>query len=696
MSRPGGNGAGERYRARDVEPKWQARWNDADAFVRRPGQGPKWYVIELPPFATGSLHLGHARNYTLADACVRFRRMAGHDVLYTTGYDSFGLPSELAAREAGIHPDDLIESCIVDMGRALRSLGLSHDPRRITPYHVPDYYRWVQWVFLRLLEHGHCERRDGPVLWCPACDASLAESLADEGRCWRCRTRAETRTMPQWYVKETHFADAMLAGLTDLPGWPETVRRIHADWIGRRTGRMMTLFGEDGSAFPVFAEDGALLSQAAAIGVPEEHPLAGTTARLHHPDLPRPLPAVVLGERLLPAADTAIPLVPGRNAAHDRLLAEHGLCAAPLDATEPEGMPTTIYRLRDWSIARQRYWGPPVPVVHCATCGILPIRDDALPVLLPHLSLSGAGNPLAADSGFRNLPCPSCGEAAERDTDTFEAYSSPWWYHWMCMEPGDTTPFDEVRAAQYLPVDLMIGGSDQIRSCFFHVRMIAKALAAVDVVDVDEPVACLLAIGMIQSEGRKMSKSAGNAVSLDALIERYGADAVRLAVLGAAAPDNDVNWNDGAAIHAADLLGRIARFRQMIDTPEVPGDGVRTQRKREKLDLWVETAAHKLTANLVRHQYQLVPRNLETLFDRLSQFARETGPERCVADSQALRRAWNVFVRLLAPAAPHLAEELWEALGNPAFVAHAVWPAPVEAPPQGFARRETRILEEVQ
>lgn len=698
MNEPGEDRAGRSYDPGAVERKWQARWDASRTFVRRPGSGPKWYVIELPPFATGKLHLGHARNYVLADAGVRFRRMAGYDVLYTTGYDSFGLPSEIAARDLGTHPNELIETCIVEMGQALRRLGLSHDPKRITAYHVPEYYRWVQWVFLRLLAHGHCENRKGPVLWCPSCDASLAESLIEDGRCWRCKSPAETRRMPQWYVKETHFADAMLSGLENLPGWPDTVRRIHADWIGRRNGRKVELKAPDGSTVALFVEDNVPLGRAVAVGLPADHPLAGTNAMLHHPDLPAPLPAIAMSERLLPAPDAVIPLVPGINPGHDRVLAEQALLhhLAPESPTEPDGVPATIYRLRDWSIARQRYWGPPVPVVHCAGCGIVPVDEEALPVLLPHLPLDDAGNPLAADPGFRDTLCPKCKGAARRDTDTFEAYSSPWWYHWMCMEAGDVTPFDRGRASQYLPVDLMIGGNDQIRSCFFHVRMIAKALAAIGVVEVDEPVERLLAIGMIQSEGRKMSKAAGNALPLDALIERYGADAVRFAVLGAAAPDRDVNWNEATAIHAAGLLARIARFDQAIATPDVAGDGSSTQRKREKLARWVETATHKITANLVRHQYQLVPRNLEMLLDRLVQFASQTGPRRCAADGEALRGAWDVFVRLLAPAAPHLAEELWEAREHAGLVACAAWPAAVESEVRIPPRPESEMPEDIE
>lgn len=664
-----------------MDRKWQDRWAAAHAFVRRPDGKPKWYVIELPPFTTGGLHLGHARNYVLADAGVRFRRMAGYDVLYTTGYDSFGLPSELAARETGLHPADLVEDCIVSMGAGLRQLGLSHDTERITAYHRPDYYRWVQWVFLRLFREGHCERRDGAVLWCTTCNASLAESLIDDGCCWRCNTQATTRDIPQWFIKESHFADAMLARLDNLAGWPETVRRIHRDWIGRRMGRMVRFETDDGRNVDVFAEDGAPFASAVAIGLPVNHVLAGVL-ELKHPETGMALPTALVPERLLPAADTAMALIPGLNPAVDRIIADRAL-ADKSWGLEPSGRPETLYRLRDWGIARQRYWGPPVPVVHCPTCGIVPVPEEALPILLPRLPLEGASNPLASDLDFLHTACPRCLGKATRDSDTFEAYSSPWWYHWMCMESGDTTPFDRERAAHALPVDVMIGGSDQIRSCFFHVRMIAKALASVGVVEVAEPVDRLIAIGMIRRDGQKMSKSAGNAIALDHLIEIHGADAIRMAVLAAAAPDRDANWSDGTLSHFNSFLARTARFGRDLTKREAKENGDRnnSSRQREKLTHLVETAAKKVTANFVRHDYHLVPRNLEVLFDRIDQFSRKVAGQYCRADEAALHEAWDVFLRLLAPVAPHIAEELWELRGHVGFISLTVWPATI--PPDG-------------
>jgi len=680
-----------RSAAHESEAAWQSRWRASGIFRTRHPERPKWYVLELPPFATGSLHLGHARNYVLADAAARFRRMCGHDVLYTTGYDTFGLPSELAAREAGVHPAELVEACCAKMGRQLSALGLSHDQARITGYHEPRFYRWVQWVFLRLWEAGHCIRREAPVLWCPACDASLTESLAERGRCWRCDTPVERRTCQQWFVTETHFADALLDGLEQLDGWPTSTRRIHADWIGRRQGWRTDLpvDGRPGASLPVFLENEDDLEAAVAVGLAADHPLF-TEGRVRLRVAENlSVPVIAVPEHLLPTGEMGLALSPEKNATCDRLLAEAGIGARAHRATSaPRPTPATIYRLKDWCITRQRYWGPPVPIIHCPDCGPRPAPDEALPVELPmDVDLAAYGNPLAAHDRFVNVPCPSCGQAAKRDTDTFEAYSSPWWYHWLPMEDGDGSPFDRARDGRWLPVDLMIGGSDQVRSCFFHVRMIAKALKALGLSDVDEPVRTLLPIGMVQSEGAKMSKSAGNAIDLEDLLFRHGADAVRFAVLSGAAPERDFNWSPSLVQRAEGFLGAVRRFGAHAALQNTPSAVDAASASRAKLAGWVATGVHKVTLNLTRNEFHLFAQNLEFLLDRLQAFERASGGAAAAEDAAALRLAWRTFVRILAPAAPHLAEELWARLGEKPFVATANWPTsagPVATDPKSM------------
>ena len=414
-----------------------------------------------------------------------------------------------------MHPVALVETCCAQMGGQLQALGLSHDDRRIAAYHEPAFYRWVQWVFLRLLEAGHCTRRQAMVLWCPRCDASLTEGLAEAGRCWRCHSPVEQRLRLQWFVREADFAEAMLEGLNRLDGWPESTRSIHRDWIGRRVGWRVEVAAE-GRRTRWRCSSSARATWPPPWPSPCRWIIRWSPMAMLAAPLPAagPIPLAGVDERLLASPAFGAALVPGRNPAHDRLLSELGLTmAAPAGGCEPAATPAVAYRLKDWCVTRQRYWGPPVPVIHCDACGPQPVPEQDLPVLLPtDVDLAAPGNPLVSHAAFKACVCPRCGMAAARDTDTFEAYSSPWWYLWLPMEPGEADLFDAARAARWLPVDLMIGGADQVRSCFFHVRMIAKALKALGLSDVDEPVAELLPIGMVQTAGVKMSKSAGNTV----------------------------------------------------------------------------------------------------------------------------------------------------------------------------------------
>ena len=341
------------------------------------------------------------------------------------------------------------------------------------------------------------------------------------------------------------------------------------------------------------------------------------------------------------------------------------------------------YRLRDWNIARQRYWGPPVPMIHCAACGLVPVPLSDLPVLLPlDVDLEGGGNPLERHPDFTDVACPSCGGAARRDTDTLEAYSSPWWYHWLCMSIDASDPFSREDARAWLPVDVMVGGMDQARSCFFHVRMIAKALLRLGIAEIEEPVTTLVAIGMVKSEGRKMSKSDGKNATLAALMGRYGADAVRLGILGAAAPESDFNWSEDLVRRAHDTLAQLHAFvseRAELVRAQPAGEIVSEgSARRRKLAAWTDTARARVTNNYVRHQYHLAAQNTTFLFERLVQFERETGGAAAREDAAALASGVRTLLLLIAPLAPHLAEELWARCGGEGFVTLAAWPQPLD------------------
>ncbi|HVE87025.1 MAG TPA: class I tRNA ligase family protein, partial [Myxococcales bacterium] len=720
-----GREPGGRYPFERFEPTWQERWEAEKLFqADRDERRPKWFIMELPPFANGKLHLGHVRNYVIADASARFRRMAGFNVMYTTGFDSFGLPNENAARDAGVHPRVLAEQCMEEMRRAFVRLGLSHDTRRIIAVHDPAYYKWVQWVFLRLVEAGLAFRKKAKVNWCATCATALADSLVDGGSCWRCGQPVEGRVTEQWFVREEGFADALLAGYANLDGWPETVKRIQVDWIGRREGveARFEVAGMDGPGISVFLEEPALVPAVRFVAVGPGHPVledlrgrgllspeeAGALedqerwslatrearrqslngggavllrTRVRHPLDGAELPLLVLES--LDRYDGAAAGCPDRVQADRRIAEELGLpLHTPADppgtdeavlaalAASGRGGKAVRYRLRDWNIARQRYWGTPVPIVHCSTCGAVPVKDEDLPVLLPEdVSLDAPGNPLEIHPTYAAASCPRCGAPARRDTDTLEAYSSPWWYHWNCRTlglPGDN-PFDPADTRYWMPVDLMVGGIDQSRTCFFHTRMVDRALKQMGHTLHDEPVTGLLAIGMVKRDGRKMSKSAGNLVDPDALARVYGVDALRMGVLGAAAPQNDMSWSDQGVKQAHDLLTGLWRFlterREWLRLDGVVPEG-RIEVEpgtalRGKLAGWLGTGARRITSNLARNDLHLSVKNLTFLFERLVQFERDARARTGAMDpkdARALAVGAGALLRLLAPLAPHIAE----------------------------------------
>lgn len=743
------------YRPAALEPHWQQAWQDARVFEAdpepNPGSGaaprPKWFIVELPPFATGQLHMGHARNYVLADAGARYRRMRGHNVLYTSGFDTFGLPTELAAREAGCDPAQLASQCSETMGEQFVRLGLGHDRRRITQYHDPAFYRWVQWVFVRLFNAGHCFRRDAPVAWCAHCEVSLAASLAENGRCWRCNSAVQTRVQAQWFVREADFADAMLDGMDALPGWPDTVKKIHRDWIGRRECLALALplqglpqprgaADAPGMALELLLDDAAQLPDLAFVALGRRHPVAMAALQAGQGRGAREVgearevegqggdgsvrlsctalatdaggQAVALPVVLAPLDDDSVRAgLPGRSPQDLQLAQALGIAtgdaagAGPCDAGQMlangQARPVVRYRLQDWNIARNRYWGPPVPIVHCPSCGPVAVAEQDLPVLLPaDVDLRVPGNPLELHTRFRHVACPRCQAPARRDAETLEAYSSPWWYHWLCKGLDTDSPFSAGDARAWLPVDVMIGGADQVRSCFFHVRMMARALASMGIADVQEPVTTLLVLGMVKQDDRKMSKSAGNAVDLHAMMQRYGADALRLAILGAAAPERDFNWSEMLIRKQQAFLVRVWNFVHAVvqeagDFLGVDGAGQPAPAAAgpepapaeptplgRRMQGWLATGVHRIGTNFERHDYHLAVKNFDFLFDRLQTFRttlHKTAPPR-PEDLALLAQATRCVVLCLAPLAPHIAEELWRVLGGRGMAALARWPQP--------------------
>jgi leucyl-tRNA synthetase len=760
----------------EYEPFWQNRWEEARIFQTDPvPDKPNWVVIELPPFANGSLHLGHVRNYVMADVAARFRRMAGYNVLYTSGFDSYGLPNELAAREKGRHPQDLAEEVMDEMRRDFLRLGLSHDTRRIIGYHEPQYYRWVQWVFLKLYELGLAYKQEGLVNWCKSCALTLADSLVEQGNCWRCGNKVETRTMAQWLVNESAFADEMLEGLPKLKNWSEKIKKIHVGWIGRREGATarFSVLEAAGTEFDVFTNQPALLPGAGFIALAPMHPLVTLLSEKNlipaealreiqnfresglaiRPVVPGSVQSAELaplrlgvsavnpinGESLPVVISFALDLRSGNGVsvgfpAHiraDNALAQQ-LGIEPKQILKPaaadknenkspfdwddswlmlappelEGVPareaasgiikiledkekgkaSVSYRLRDWNIARQRYWGPPVPIVFCASCGVLPVPEESLPVVLPYdVDFMGDGNPLEKSTEFVQTTCFKCGGAARRETDTLEAYSSPWWYHWNCKRMTTEDPFDKRETSWWHPVDLMIGGEDQARTCFFHIRMMARALKRAGVVEYDEPVDNLLAIGMVKTGGKKMSKSAGNTVEPFSLVGKYGTDALRFSMMAGASPESDLNWSDVNLKQTYAFLNKVWSFGKIISGHEavtfekLSGEDERIDESyslSRKLSHQLQTAVERTTDAYRRNNFHLAASNLGFLFSRIETYFEEAVNRRGSPDERDLKTlavAFKGFLKMLAPLCPHIAEQLWAECGGRGFMAQASW-----------------------
>ena len=665
------------------EEFWQKRWAAAELFTAatRPGD-PKYFIVELPPFANGRLHLGHVRNYTLGDVVARFRRAAGWRVHYTTGFDAFGLPIENAAREEGCSPADLVARNSAAMAVQLRRLGLSHDPTRVLSDHEPRYYRWVQWVFRALLVNNLAYRSKAPVNWCPQCATTLADNLVERDRCWRCESQIERVEMHRWFIRETSLVDGLVDNV-DIEAWPDTIKRIHRDWIGLRRGTEFDarVDGRD-AVVRVFLEDGRSWAQVSGVGVAGNHEVVanlGLSERIERGGAPVDTGHTVRN----PLTGRALPLL-----AVDPSMVDETLSVLLFDGSTDlshashasAGRPSWRSRLRDWDIARPRAWGTPVPVVHCAVCGDVPVPEDALPVLLPDdIDLRQPGNPLERMEGFVATVCPRCTGPARRDTDTLEAYSSPWWYYLICQEPGSATPFAGKGVADWMPVDLMIGGIDQARTCFFHLRTMAEALTRLGIVNERAPVRGLIAVGMVKLDGRKMSKTAGNVVDPAALIARYGTDAVRLAMMSAAAPSQDVQWRDNIVANAAHLLGRLRRLVEAIGRcaphqAETGHAAAPAGAAGRKVMQWIAAAEGRAAAAYERAAPHVAIQQIERLLDALSRKHAELAAEPAVAVE-----ATRAVIFMLAPVAPHLAEELWQRCGGPDLVASSAWPAAREA-----------------
>jgi leucyl-tRNA synthetase len=707
-----------KYDPAEVEAERQAAWAERDAFATpEPGDGSRSiYIKPSSPFTSGKLHMGHVRDYSIGDAYARFRRARGDDVLFGFGFDAFGLPAEMAAIERKIPPADWVESCGERMLEQMRQLGFSFDYERVFYSSDEAQYRWSQWLFVTLLEAGLIYRDDTTVDWCDHCRTTLAALQVEDGRCWRCHNEVRLIRRPTWFLRITPYLEENDARLPELePDWDEISLSTQRYILGRSDGVEVDFGGAGGPPLTAFTPHPDAVARASFVLLSPRHPeveswvddpavaeqldklrsggwersardaksvpLVDTGASVTAPWSGAELPVIVsplVDARYGPTAALGIPAVDEADAALAARLERPDGASADGDVAGLEVRPAVRYRAADFSISRQRFWGTPIPIVNCESCGPVPVPEQELPVVLPRdIEPTGEGNPLAERAEFVDVACPRCGEPAKRETDTLDCHFDALWL-WV---PSAVPP--EARAEQmfshpdlqrWLPSERLVAGADS-GGFVFDQRVVTKALRDIgpfSFMEHGEPFSGCLFHEMVIADGRKMSKHLGNVVDPDELVEQYGADTVRLAVLYAAGPAKTLNWNDGALRFAARFLHNVwiysrQRFADLEVAPqdaEAAGD---TEFMRERLCKWCDNGLSRITADLEELQMHTAVRNITRLFERIQDFEKRVIQRRgelCRADAEAQVAALRLLARALAPFAPHFAEALLLASGD--------------------------------
>jgi leucyl-tRNA synthetase len=763
----------ERYDAQRIEQKWTERWlSDPSLYAAEAhSTKPKYYVLEMLPYPSGALHMGHVRNYAIGDALARYMWMNGYNVLHPMGWDSFGLPAENAAIKNNTPPKEWTLSNIAAMKVQMKRLGFAYDWSREVTTCLPDYYRWNQWFFLKLYESGLAYRKKSKVNWCPQCATVLANEQVVGGMCWRHEdTPVEQRELEQWFLRITKYADELLRDLEKLQGWPEKVRIMQQNWIGRSEGTLVDFdlggtVGPAGSTITVFTTRVDTIYGATSVQLAPQHPIVGdmiardaalrakveeliaeqrrakeagdigaiekhgvfTGRYARNPYNGEAVPVWVANYILMDYGTGAIMSVP----AHDerdyefaekyklpiRLVIlpastdeEETMTAPPLPFTPTDGIlvnsgefsglsceeailkmsaraeekgfgkATVTFRLKDWGISRQRYWGTPIPMVYCDKDGVVPVAEKDLPVILPdrvQVTLSG-GSPLMNVPSFLNTTCPKCGGPARRETDTMDTFvDSSWYFYRYADAQNDKAPFDSATIAYWFPIDQYIGGVEHAILHLIYSRFWTKFMRDMGLVKNDEPVARLFTQGMVIKDGAKMSKNLGNVVSPDEMVARYGADAARLYSLFAAPPDRDLDWQDSGIEGIQRFLGRVYRFflrnPARIDAAPQTGQGPSLPAEARAIQRKLHQTIKRVSDDFQgRWHFNTCIAAIMELVNEIygAEETRAAGgiPASLIADVQR-----NIAL-LLAPMAPYLAHELWEMTGEKSNLLKAPWP----------------------
>ncbi len=749
----------ERYEFKRIEKKWQNYWEENNSFksIEDPSK-EKYYVLEMFPYPSGKLHMGHVRNYSIGDVVARFKHMQGFNVLHPMGFDSFGLPAENAAIKNGTPPADWTWNNIAEMEEQLKQLGLSYDWEREVQTCNPEYYRWMQWIFIQFFNKGLAYKKENPVNWCPSCQTVLANEQVVDGVCERCKTPVGKKNLSQWYLKITDYADQLLENLNDLQGWPNKVKLMQENWIGKSIGANID-FKIDGTdkVLKVFTTRADTLFGCTYMVMAPEHPyvkelVKGTkfqddvedyVEKVQHMDEiqrtstnnektgvfigkyainpvnQKKVPVFISDYVLIGYGTGAIMAVPAHDQRDFDFAKKFDIEIIPVvesnsseidvnnltEAFDAEGkminsgkfdgmnnrkaIPEMIkwlseqkigektinYKLRDWLISRQRYWGTPIPMIYCKDCGWLPEKEENLPVVLPtDVEFTGKGeSPLATSKTFSKCTCPKCGKDAERELDTMDTFLDSSWYFLRYCDPKNTDKaFDKEKVDYWMSVDQYIGGVEHAILHLMYARFFQMALHDIGLVDCKEPFANLLTQGMVNKDGKKMSKSIGNVVSPEEIINKYGADTARLFILFAAPPEKELDWSDAGVEGSYRFLNRVWRLvSEFVEKNYNSTDAIEIKSQDDKkLNLTLNATIKKITEDVSnRFNFNTAISSIMELVNELYKYK-----EKDDLNMPLLSDAVTKLVILLSPFTPHICEEMWQELGNKDSLVSVRWP----------------------
>lgn len=748
----------DKYNFSEIEKKWQTKWAEGDVFkVTEDPDKEKYYVLEMFPYPSGKLHMGHVRNYSIGDVLARFKKMKGFNVLHPMGWDSFGLPAENAAIKHGVEPSKWTWENIGEMREQLKELGLSYDwDREVATCH-PDYYKWMQWIFIQFYKKGLAYKKENPVNWCPSCQTVLANEQVVDGKCERCKTLVGKKDLSQWYFKITDYAERLLDNLEKLPGWPNKVKLMQKNWIGKSIGAEVTfeIDGFDkgldvfttrpdtlyGVTYMVMAPEHPYLKELVA-GSEYEEPVNAYVDKVQHmsdiertsttnektgqftgryainPLTGKKVPIFISDYVLMDYGTGAIMAVPAHDQRDFDFAKKFDLEIIPVvDSDDPEvdvydlkaafaaegtminsemfngmnnkeaiekiidyleekkiGKKSINYKLRDWLISRQRYWGTPIPMIHCDDCGWVPEKEENLPVLLPaDVQFTGKGeSPLATSKTFVNTTCPVCGKPARRELDTMDTFLDSSWYFLRYCDPKNTeAPFSKEKVDYWMNVDQYIGGVEHAILHLMYARFFQMALYDLGLVSTEEPFKNLLTQGMVIKDGAKMSKSLGNVVSPAEIIDKYGADTARLFILFAAPPERELDWSDKGVEGSFRFINRVYRmvydfsqnYSEVPESYEISGDA------DKNMAYWLNYAIKKVSDDIgERFNFNTAISTIMELVNEMYRYKEGT------VNPGLFGAAIKDLIIMLAPFVPHVTEEMWEHLGYEGSVHDQSWP----------------------